>query len=113
MALNVKFGTGSIHGHMATDDFHLGPLHIKKQSFAEITEEDGEVFVTSPLSGIMGLAYPVMAAHHLTPVFDQLMQQKVVEQMEFAFYFSQHANGQASCLTLGGVDPTLYTGKNH
>ena len=41
--ISIRFGTGSIEGQMATDDFHLGLLVVKGQTFAEITDEEGDV----------------------------------------------------------------------
>ena len=44
--VSVKFGTGNIDGYISVDDFHLGPLTVKKQMFGEITVENGDVFAT-------------------------------------------------------------------
>jgi len=43
--LEVQFGTGEVKGELCTDDIILGPnIHIKDQTFAEISEEIGAVF---------------------------------------------------------------------
>lgn len=48
-------------------------IKVKEQTFAEVTEEIGEVFSQVEFSGIMGLAYPAMAANDFTPLFDNMM----------------------------------------
>ena len=42
--LDVEFGTGKLHGLISKDTFFIDNLQINSQYFAEIQEEDGEVF---------------------------------------------------------------------
>eukprot|EP00742_Colponemidia_sp_Colp-10_P000226 GILJ01000254.1.p1 GENE.GILJ01000254.1~~GILJ01000254.1.p1 ORF type:complete len:416 (+),score=67.44 GILJ01000254.1:30-1250(+) len=107
--VQVKFGTGNVGGFISQDDFTLGPLRIRSQSFGEISEEHGEVFMTGKFSGILGLAYPALSAYDFTPVFDSVMNQKLLIHNQFSFYFSKLPL-QESALFFGGADPQYYTG---
>ena len=108
--VSVRFGTGSIDGFMSSDTFHVGPLEIKGQVFGEITVENGDVFATSRFAGIAGLAFPALSAYDNTPVFDNIMKQKLLAVNMFAFYYSKLPR-QESALFFGGPDPEFYTGE--
>jgi len=83
---------------------------VENQSFAMIERERGAVFAEIPFEGILGLAFPSMSAHHVTPFFDSVIQQGVLKKNEFAFYLNQH-DDRPSALLWGGVDPALYVGQ--
>ena len=108
--VSVRFGTGSIDGFMSSDTFHVGPLRVKGQVFGEITVENGDVFATSRFAGIAGLAFPALSAYDNTPVFDNIMKQKLLAVNMFAFYYSKLPR-QESALFFGGPDPEFYTGE--
>jgi cathepsin D len=108
--VSVRFGTGDIEGMLSADDFHVGPMVVKKQTFGEITVENGNVFATDHFAGIAGLAFPALSAYSHTPVFDNIMNQKLLAVNMFAFYYSKLPR-QESALFFGGPDPEFYTGK--
>ena len=47
---------------------------VENQTFAQIQREKGAVFSEIPFEGILGLAFPSMSAHHVTPFFDSVIQ---------------------------------------
>jgi hypothetical protein len=108
--VQVAFGTGEISGEINSDDFGLGNIKIKNQAFGEILNENGDVFAAGKFSGILGLAYPSMAANNQTPVFDSIINQKLLEHNIMTFYYSlnEDTNGQIS---LGFIDEEKYKGK--
>jgi len=108
--LNITFGTGKVSGPTAIDDFHVGPYTVAKQTFGMIQEQEGRVFDEVPFEGILGLAFPRMSANGASPVFDNIIKQKVLKRNEFAFYFSLD-NPSANAIFWGGADPTFYTGR--
>lgn len=62
---------------------------------------------------IIGLAYPVLAENGMTPLFDSMMQQKMLENNLFAFYLTsraEQAKGVESDLTFGYYDSSKFTG---
>jgi len=107
--LHITFGTGEVSGPQGTDDFHIGPLTVQEQTFGLIETEQGEVFEEVPFEGIVGLAFPQMAANNAKPFFDNIINQKTLKKNQFAFYFSP-TNPAANALFWGGVDPQFYEG---
>jgi len=118
--INVKFGTGRIEGFMSEDTFRVANIIIPGQRFAEITSEQGRVFWSSHFSGIMGLAFPALAAFHFTPVFDNIMNQSLLDEPMFSFYLaklsdsltSNHGSAHSdSALLFGQPDPKYFHGQ--
>jgi len=105
--LDVKFGTGELQGYMATDDLHVGPITVKQQNFAMIEKEIGDVFESIPFEGILGLAFPAMSAGGVTPLLDNVIDQKVMAHNEFSFFFTRLPE-TASAVFFGGVDKRFY-----
>ena len=81
-------------------------MPVEKQDFAEIVKEEGAVFEASKFDGIVGLAYPSMAAYNLNPVFDNIIKQKKLSSNIFTFMLDRSEGGSGSELVLGGVDQT-------
>eukprot|EP00300_Choanocystis_sp_HF-7_P004029 c13071_g1_i1.p1 GENE.c13071_g1_i1~~c13071_g1_i1.p1 ORF type:complete len:512 (+),score=98.38 c13071_g1_i1:127-1536(+) len=101
--IGIKYGTGRVSGVMTSDVVSIGQLHVPHQVFAEITEEDGSPFVMSPFSGILGLCYPTMAAHGAHPIFDNIMEQNLLQRNQFSFYMSNDITKEGA-VVFGGAD---------
>lgn len=107
--LQIEFGTGRITGPEAIDDFHIGPFSVYKQTFGMIQSEEGRVFEEIPVEGILGLAFPAMAANGIRPFMDGIIENKAIGRNEFAFYFSPD-DVAGNAIFWGGVDKAFYTG---
>lgn len=107
--LQIEFGTGRITGPEAIDDFHIGPFSVYKQTFGMIQSEEGRVFEEIPVEGILGLAFPAMAANGIRPFVDGIIENKAIGRNEFAFYFSPD-DVAGNAIFWGGVDKAFYTG---
>mmetsp|Transcript_46191 Transcript_46191/g.108182 ORF Transcript_46191/g.108182 Transcript_46191/m.108182 type:complete len:569 (-) Transcript_46191:57-1763(-) len=105
--LQIEFGTGRITGPEAIDDFHIGPFSVYNQTFGMIESEEGRVFEEVPVEGILGLAFPAMAAHGIRPFVDGIIENKAIGRNEFAFYFSPD-DPAGNAIFWGGVDKTFY-----
>ena len=66
----------------------IAGIEIPDQVAGEITDEHGEVFMTGYFSGILGLAFPSMAAEGHVPVFDSILNDNLLEDDLFTFYYS-------------------------
>jgi len=110
LGVKVQFGTGRIAGQINQDTFTLGNIKIAKQKFGEILREDGSVFEAGKFSGILGLAYPKMAAYGIVPVFDNIIEQKLLKKNIMAFYYTINESTDGE-ITLGYIDPARFTGK--
>ena len=110
LGVQVQFGSGTVSGEINQDQFTIGSIVVPKQKFGEILNEDGDVFNNGKFSGILGLAYPSMAAYGITPVFDSIIKNKLLMSNVMTFYYSvdENVDGQ---ITLGNIDKSKYTGE--
>lgn len=111
---SIQYGSGACSGFISQDTVTLGGISVKNQLFAEVTKEPGLTFIAARFDGILGLAWPKIAVTGATPVFTNMVDMGLVDKAEFAFYLNRNATaGSGGELTLGGVDPTHYTGDFH
>lgn len=69
------------------------------------------MFAEAGFDGIVGLAYPTMAAYNFNPMFDNIIKQKRLDKNIFSFYFSRNDGSKTSELTLGGWDAEHFDGE--
>lgn len=60
-----------------------------QQTVGLSTQEPGSVFTFSQFDGILGLAYPLLASQYSVPVFDNMMNKRLVAQDLFSVYMSR------------------------
>ena len=107
----IQYGTGSLTGFLSEDTLRLSDLVVVDQVFAEATSEPGVTFTAAKFDGILGLAFESISVDAVTPVWYNIMDQKLVEQNLFSFWLSKDAgNVVGGELILGGVDPSRFTG---
>jgi hypothetical protein len=81
---HILFGSGSTDGKFAIDDIRLGGcdgtsgglIYIKDQKFGNT--ENTDIFNGNNFEAIVGMAYPELAEPNVTPLFDNMMNQKVL-----------------------------------
>jgi hypothetical protein len=110
--IDIMFGTGELRGPLHVDTYRVGPLKVKKQPFAMIREMTGEVFSAFPFEGILGLAFKSLSFGGIEPFFERVIQQRLLEHNEFAFYLNVDSQ-KPSALLWGGIDQSLYEGPLH
>lgn len=108
-AFALQYGTGSCNGILSTDTVSIGGAEITSFDFGEVTHEAADVFGQSPFDGILGMGPAKAAADGVAMPMDQLVKQGKIEHNIFAFYLSS-GEKKTSTLTLGGTDPSFYTG---
>lgn len=64
-------------------------LVVAGQQFGESVTEPGQTFVNAEFDGILGLGYPSLAVGGVTPVFDNMMSQNLVDIPMFSVYMSR------------------------
>ncbi|XP_027744533.1 cathepsin D [Empidonax traillii] len=111
-SFSIHYGTGSLTGFLSEDVVTLGNLKIKHQVFGEAVKQPGMTFIAAKFDGILGMAFPRISVDQVTPFFDNIMEQKLIEKNVFSFYLNRDPSAQPGGeLLLGGTDPKYYTGE--
>jgi len=110
----IEYGSGPVSGYISEDNILVGDLTVKGQLFAEVTEVKGLGlgYSLGKFDGILGLAFPSIAVNDITPVFDNMYQQGLLDENVFSFSLGK-VDGEAGELLLGGIDSSKYTGDLH
>nr|XP_016850956.1 PREDICTED: cathepsin E [Anolis carolinensis] len=110
-SFSIHYGTGSLTGIIGMDSVTVEGITVTNQQFAESVSEPGKTFLDSEFDGILGLAYPSLAVDGVTPVFDNMMAQNLVELPLFSVYLSRNPDSSIGGeLIFGGYDPSLFSG---
>ncbi|CAM5082108.1 unnamed protein product, partial [Natator depressus] len=92
----------------------ISNISIQGQDFGESIFEPGMTFALAHFDGVLGLGYPSLAVGSALPVFDSIINQRLVEKPVFSFHLIRGddlENGGE--LILGGIDQSLYKGSIH
>lgn len=108
--LTVNYGGGMIRCHLGKETVTIGDLQIKNQHFGQTFYANGKF---GKSDGIVGLAFPSLAAPGTINFFDNLMKQAVVKDPIFSFYLADHAGSSTSEVMIGGTRPELHTAPFH
>ncbi|NXG31654.1 PEPE protein, partial [Dromaius novaehollandiae] len=109
--LSIQYGTGSMKGVVGSDVVTVASLEDTNQVFGLSTTEPGEFFIYVKFDGILGLGYPSLSVDGITPVFDNMVDEGLVEENLFSVYLSRERKG--SLVFFGGVDKSYFTGSIH
>jgi len=108
----IEYGSGPVAGFLSQDVVSAGGLVVRDQTFAEVTDVSGLglAYSIGKFDGILGLAWPTISVDGVTPFFQKLVDEKIITNPVFAFYLGS-TDGPTGELTLGGTDPSHYTGQ--
>eukprot|EP00604_Paraphysomonas_vestita_P002846 CAMPEP_0174818354 /NCGR_PEP_ID=MMETSP1107-20130205/1018_1 /TAXON_ID=36770 /ORGANISM="Paraphysomonas vestita, Strain GFlagA" /LENGTH=362 /DNA_ID=CAMNT_0016030085 /DNA_START=105 /DNA_END=1193 /DNA_ORIENTATION=+ len=108
---HIEYGSGPVSGYESVDTLNMGGLIVHDQIFAEVTDVSGlgAAYKMGKFDGILGLAFPVLSVNKVPTAFENVVSQGLVTSAEFAFYLGNSAKDKGE-LTLGGTDPSHYTG---
>jgi len=108
-SISIQYGTGSMDGILSQDTVTVAGLAVTQQVFGEATSL-ADFFAGQPLDGILGLAYASIAADQVTPVFDNMITQNLVQKPIFSVFLDSTPGDSRSAIILGDVDSDYYVG---
>ncbi len=82
------------------------------QDFGEMTYSYGSG-LDFIFDGVLGLGFDTIAINHMVPPVYNMVNQKLLDNPVFAFYFGKTDNGKSDQaeVTFGGIDRRHYTGE--
>eukprot|EP00028_Trichosphaerium_sp_Am-I-7-wt_P002525 CAMPEP_0168524090 /NCGR_PEP_ID=MMETSP0405-20121227/10424_1 /TAXON_ID=498012 /ORGANISM="Trichosphaerium sp, Strain Am-I-7 wt" /LENGTH=347 /DNA_ID=CAMNT_0008546193 /DNA_START=400 /DNA_END=1443 /DNA_ORIENTATION=+ len=108
---NITYGSGAASGFVSQDTVTIGDLNIMKQQFGEATAESSLGFDVAEFDGLLGLAFETISVDHTTPVFYNIMSQKLIQNNLFGFYLSNKpGTAGGGELDFGEADSARYSG---
>jgi len=108
-SLKIQYGSGGIEGFLSIDTLTCGDIAVPNQGFAEVTSEQGLSFLFAKMDGIVGMAFASISVDGVTPMFDNMIANKVVDAGMFQFYLSKDDGSSDSAMLLGGYDTKYLT----
>jgi hypothetical protein len=107
---NIRYGSGAVSGFWSADDVVIAEdFTIRAQRFAEIQDAGGlgYAYALGKFDGILGLGFTSISIDGTPTVFENAIDQHVVQQPIFSFYLGDNAPGE---LTFGGYDAGKFVG---
>ncbi|XP_036200858.1 renin [Myotis myotis] len=108
----IQYGSGKVNGFLSQDAVTVGGITVT-QTFGEVTELPLMPFMLAKFDGVLGMGFPAQAVAGVTPVFDHILSQRVLEEDVFSVYYSRNSHLLGGEIVLGGSDPQYYQGNFH
>ncbi|XP_075030221.1 pepsin B-like [Calonectris borealis] len=107
----LSYGSGAVTVVLGYDRLRIQSITVANQEFGLSRNEPTQPFYYADFDGILGMAYPSLAAGGTPTVLQGMLQQNQLTQPIFSFYFSRQPNYYyGGELILGGVDTQLFHG---
>ncbi|KAH0760329.1 hypothetical protein KY290_016402 [Solanum tuberosum] len=109
----IPFGTRSVRGLFSQDNVKVGSSVINQQVFTEVTREGFFTFLSARYDGVLGLGFQDVAAERVTPVWYNMLLQRIVTQPIFSLWLNRDPKSRLGGeILFGGVDSTHFRGQH-
>lgn len=110
--ISIQYGSGSVSGHLATDQAGIAGINAGTVTFGVMTQEQLNSPFPKPIAGLIGLAYKAIATDSVTPLLDTLYTRGYIPTNSFAMYLNPKVQATTQgVMTIGGTDSSLYSGE--
>ncbi|TRM65376.1 aspartic peptidase domain-containing protein [Schizophyllum amplum] len=115
-SFDITYGSGQASGGLGSDVVQMAGFSVSDQVFA-VCDQVSDGLLTSPVSGLLGLAFQSIASSKATPFWEALASGGAWDESVMAFQLTRFSNdSQVQSLEYGGsvsmgfTNDTLYTG---
>ncbi|NXA06870.1 PEPC protein, partial [Sapayoa aenigma] len=85
----ISYGSGTVTVVLSYDTLRIQNITVTNQEFGLSEDEPTQPFYFADFDGILGMAYPSLAAGGMSTVLQGMLQQDQLAQPIFSFYFSR------------------------
>ncbi|NXS46063.1 PEPC protein, partial [Balaeniceps rex] len=85
----IAYGSGALTVVLGYDTLRLQSITVANQEFGLSSSEPSQPFYYADFDGILGMAYPSLAAGGTPTVLQGMLQQNQLTKPIFSFYFSR------------------------
>ncbi|KAG2358827.1 acid protease [Suillus spraguei] len=115
-AFNIEYGSGAAEGYVAKDMVQMAGFSVSDQGFA-VVDEVSKDLLTSPVSGLLGLAWQSLASSEQMPLWQTLASSNAWSSALFGVQLTRYTNDSSAqtlepggVLNMGYTNSSLYTG---
>lgn len=115
-SFDVQYDSGSAAGYVAQDIVQMAGFSVSNQGFGVVDAVTDDL-LTSPLSGLLGLAWQSLASSGQMPLWQSLASSNTWDSALFAIQLTRYKNDTTAqelepggVLTMGYTNSSLYTG---
>lgn len=115
-SFDIVYGSGSAAGYVAQDTVQMAGFSVSSQGFA-VVDQVSTGMLTSPVSGLLGLAWQSIASSGQMPLWQTLASSNSWDSALFAVQLTRYTNDTTAqdlepggVLNMGYTNSSLYTG---
>ena len=101
----------AMEGFLSNDTVSIAGAKLTGVTFGETVKETGLAIFFGKFDGVLGLGFPSSAAAGVKPIFNEMIDQKVIMEQVFSIYLQKDGNDTSGGeITFGGIDNTKFSG---
>ena len=109
--VEIRYASSLVKGILSKDAISVAGAKLTGVTFLETTEEPGLTLAFAKFDGILELGFPSSAVAGVKPIFNEIIDQKVITEPVLSLYLLKDGDEKnGGEIILGGIDKTKYTG---